>query len=295
MTTLKTCCSLWLALIGSLLILVVAPTHAFRVVPAERPNEYLKWGDSHRAGTGGGVVTWGFVAAGTPGSSYCSNYCGGTSLGALPHFYATPDTDNTTKPITLVGLQPVFQAAFDAWSGVANVQFRYVGVDDSLKAINDPTVTSPMIRIGVWRFKGLIAYLGAGAAFPPGLNGGSGVGHIFINYNVGYQLSIRPENSRLQDFPAGNGLYMTDVYLLALHEIGHVIGLAGSSDPDSVMFHRDSSATLTRTYMWRRPRADDIAGARFLYGPHRLRLGDHALEASSLLGTDQHRYQGSSS
>lgn len=28
----------------------------------------------------------------------------------------------------------------------------------------------------------------------------------------------------------------------------------------------DGSATLRPTYLWRTPRADDIAGARFLYG-----------------------------
>jgi hypothetical protein len=71
---------------------------------------------------------------------------------------------------------------------------------------------------------------------------------------------------------------MTDLYLFALHEIGHVIGLAGSSDPDSVMRSGTTSATLTPTYLWRTPRADDIAGAQFLYGvPHGRQARDSSI------------------
>ena len=255
------------ALTSSLLFMAATSAWDFSVVPTGTPNEYLKWGSSQVAGTAGGVVTWGFVAAGTPGSSYCGNFCDGDSVDALPNFFPAPDRGNMTSPFTLLSLQPVIQAAFDAWSAVADLQFRYVGVDHSLKAINDPSALAPMIRIGIWRFSGLVAYVVAGAAFPPYLNGGSGAGHIFINANVGYQRSVGPHNSRVRDFPAGGGLYLTDVYLLALHEIGHVIGLAGSTDPDSVVRSGGPSATLTPIYLWRTPRADDVAGARFLYGP----------------------------
>jgi hypothetical protein len=41
------------------------------------------------------------------------------------------------------------------------------------------------------------------------------------------------------------------VYLLALHEIGHAIGLGDSGDADSVMCNADpSSASLRRQYLW---------------------------------------------
>jgi hypothetical protein len=189
-------------------------------------------------------------------------------MDALPHFYATPERDNKTTPITLLSLQPVIQAAFDAWSAVADVQFEYVGVDDSLKPINDPAATLPMIRIGIYSFGGLWAYCLPGVAFGAPPNVGSVAGDIFINANVGFQLSMAPEDSAVTPFPAGHGLHMADVYLLALHEFGHAIGLGDSDDRDSVLCGDDpSSAQLRREYLRRKPRADDIAGAQFLYGP----------------------------
>lgn len=244
---------------------------AYEVVPAQRPGEYLKWGDSQQPGTAGGEVTWGFVSAGTPGSVYCGVFCPGESLGELPNFYPDPRRGNMAQPLNIERLQPVFQAAFDAWSAVADIRFRYVGVDASKRAIGHPDSKSPMIRIGIWRHAGLAAHFCAAAAYPPGLHGGPGAGHIFLNANVGYQLSGEPEGSRVQDFPLGGGLHMTDLHLLALRETGHTIGLADSRSADSMMCRGDASATLRPTLMWRAPRPDDIAGARFLYGTARPR------------------------
>lgn len=243
-----------------------ASSCAFEVVSAGSPGEYLKWGASKRAGTSGGEVTWAFVAAGTPGSAHCSPYCPGESLGALPHFYPSPRTDNQTAAMPIEHLQPIFQAAFDAWSAVADVRFRYLGVDDSLAPIEGPAAPVPMIRIGIWRHAGLAAYFCAEVAYPPGLRGSSATAYVFLNANVGYQLSHEAEGSRIDDFPRGGGLHMTDLYLLALRETGHTIGLADSTAAASVMRRGDASATLRPTAMWRSPRADDIAGARFLYG-----------------------------
>lgn len=241
---------------------------AFDVVRRGGADDYVKWGASTRAGTSGGVVTWGFVAAGTPGGGDCGPYCEGKSLDVLPNFYPAPDTSHDRQPIDIERLVPIFDAAFDAWSAEADIRFRYVGIDDSLKRIDDATSTTPMIRIGIWQFGGMCAYFTAGAAFPPRLRSGSNVGRIFINANVGYQMSTAPEGARLQDFPVGGGLHMTDVLVLALHEIGHVIGLAGSDDPDSLMWQpKDPDPALRPTFALHKPRADDAAGARFLYGP----------------------------
>jgi hypothetical protein len=254
------------AVASSLLVLAITRASAYEVVPRGGPNEYLKWGASKAAGTPGGVVTWGFLEAGTPGSAYCSIYCEGLSSSVLPNFYADPRNSNTTSPLALVSLRDVIQSAFDTWSSVADVQFQYVGVDGSLKPINDPTATSPMIRIGAYAFGGFVAYFSAGAAFAPPPNGGSGAGDIFFNTNVGYQIATGPENGLLQDFPVGGGLYMTDVYDLSVHEIGHALGLGSSTDPSAVMWSGLTSPTLTLTYKRHGLSADDIAGARFLYG-----------------------------
>ena len=254
------------AFAASLLVLATTRASAYEVVPKGGPNEYLKWGASKAAGTPGGAVTWSFLDAGTPGSSYCDVYCEGKSLSALPNFYPDPRNSNTTTPLMLVSVKDVIQSAFDTWSSVADVQFQYVGVDSSLRAINDPTATSPMMRIGAYAFGGFVAYFSAGAAFAPPPNGGSGAGDIFFNTNVGYQLATDAENSLLQDFPVGGGLYMSDVYDLSVHEIGHALGLGNSADPSAVMWSGLTSPTLTLAYKRQGLSADDIAGAQFLYG-----------------------------
>lgn len=257
------------AIATSLIALWTTDLSAYEVVHRGGPEEYLKWGTSKHAGTPGGVVTWGFLAEGTPGSAYCRIYCPGKSSAVLPNFYADPQNSNVTTPITLVTVRDVVQAAFDAWSAVADVQFDYVGVDSSLKSINDPAATSPMIRIGAYAFDGLVAYFSAGTGFAPPPNGGTGAGDIFFNTNVGYQLASNAADSTPQQFPTGGGLYMTDLYYLALHEIGHAIGLGASSDTRALMWGGQLSAALQPARGRSVLSDDDIAGARFLYGAAR--------------------------
>lgn len=244
-------------------------TAGFEVASVGEDGEVLKWGGSARPGTSGGLVTWAFVAAGTPGSAGCLPYCARASRDDLPHFHATPLLDHRTTPFALEQLRPVFQEAFAAWARVADLQFRYVGIDATHTPIGQETNDSPMIRIGIWHFEGLSAYFSAGVSFPPALIGSAGHGHILINANVGFQLSDAEEGSRLPDFPAGGGLHLTDLHRMALHEIGHVIGLRGSRDADALMWHGGASATLQPQHQWRGPRPDDVAGARYLYGPAR--------------------------
>lgn len=255
--------------VGACFMLGTGGTVAFEVALTDKPGEYLKWGESKKPGTSGGVVTWGFVPAGTQGGAYCGDFCVGKSLASLPNFYPHPERSNIPQSVELSELRGEFQSAFDAWAAVADLKFEFVGEDRSDKAMSGPTSTAPMIRIGIWKFGGLSAYFTAGAALPPGLRDQSGSGHIFLNSNVGFQRGRVEEGSRLQDFPVGGGLHMTDLYLLALHEVGHVIGLAGSDVPESVMQSGGTSAVLRPMYLRRLPRADDIAGAQFLYGPPR--------------------------
>lgn len=250
--------------------MLVPRAEAFVVAPTGRPGEYLKWGDSLAAGTPGGVVTWGFVAAGTPGSAACGPYCPGASLGELANFYPTPRLDHHQAPLALEDLRADFQAAFDAWSQVADLQFRYLGIDTSRRPVNDDAAGSPMIRIGIFAFGGTWAHCMAAAAFAAPPNLGSIAGDIFLNANVGFQRSDAPEGDALLDFPAGGGLHLSDIRMLALHEIGHAIGLGDSAEPRSVLCGGDaSSASLRRRPAWRTPQADDIAGAQMLYGPPR--------------------------
>jgi hypothetical protein len=230
----------------------------------------LKWGPSAIAGTSGDVVTWGFVSAGTPGGRGCGWYCDGESLDALPHFYPAPGCNNQTQPFPLARLQPIFEAAFDAWSAVADIRFRYVGIDDSRRAPGDPAADEPMIRIGLYRFGGMNAYFVAAGTFAPPPNAGALAGDIFLNANLGYQLpSSAAEECDALSFPVGGGLYLYDLTSLALHETGHAIGLGPSQDPVAVMRHGADDATMGSSRVRRLPRPDDVAGMRFLYGAPR--------------------------
>ena len=67
-------------------LVLTTPAFSYAVNPTGTPGDYSKWGLSNTAGTAGGVVTWGFMAAGTPGSSFCGDACPGTSTLTLPNF-----------------------------------------------------------------------------------------------------------------------------------------------------------------------------------------------------------------
>jgi hypothetical protein len=253
------------------------PLHAFEVVPTDLSPPpvddhapVLKWGPSAIAGTTGGVVTWGFVSEGTPGGRGCGWYCDGDSIGALPHFYPAPGCHNETRSLPLALLQPIFEAAFAAWSAAADIHFRYVGVDASRRAPGDPAAQEPMIRIALYRFGGMNAYFVAGGTFAPPPNAGTLAGDIFLNANVGYQLAgYAGEACDAQSFPAGGGRYLHELASLALHETGHAIGLGGSHDPDAVMNQGEDDAAMGSSRVRHLLRPDDVAGVRFLYGAPR--------------------------
>ena len=244
----------WLACAGA--------AQAYVVIP-EGGNNYNKWGASLAAGTPGGVVTWGFMAAGTPGSAYCADNCPGNSVLSLPNFYADPSHSNATSTLSLLSLQSTLQAAFDKWSAVANVKFQYVGIDNSGLAINNPAATIPMIRVGAFAFNNSFS---AAVGYSPPPNGGTGAGDMLFNTAVGFQLAGGAENSALQLYPAGGGFYMNDINGLALHEIGHTLGLLHSADASTVMCGNPTANCSNLDHVTQQLRADDIAGAQFLYG-----------------------------
>ena len=245
---------------GLLALACAGAAQAYTVIPQGGGN-YNKWPTAGAAGTPGGVVSWGFIAAGTPGSAYCGAACPGNSTLTLPYFYADPANSNTTTPLSLLGLQAPLQAAFDKWSAVANVQFQFVSVDNSGLAINDPAAIIPMVRIGAFAFNGFSGAVG----YSPPPNGGTGAGDLLFNTQVGFQMAGGAEGSALQQFPAGGGFYMNDIKGLALHEIGHTLGLLHSADDTSVMCG-DSANCANLTLVTQQLKSDDIAGAQFLYG-----------------------------
>ena len=249
-------------MVAPTLLACASAAQAFVVIP-EGGDTYNKWGPSAVAGTPGGVVTWGFMAAGTPGSAYCGTACPGSSTLSLPIFYADPANSNNTSSKNLLDLQATLQTAFDAWSAVANVQFVYVGVDSSGLSVNDPAATSPAIRVGAFAFNG--DFSGAVGYSPPP-NGGTGSGDLLFNTNVGFQLASGSEGSALQQYPQGGGFYMNDIKGLALHEIGHTLGLLHTTDGSAVMCGDPTAGCANLDTVTQQLKADDIAGAQFLYG-----------------------------
>lgn len=242
------------------LFIAAAPAGAYEVNPVG--SDFKKWGPSNAGGTPGGIVSWGFMAAGTLGSAYCGNACPGSSTLTLPNFYADPANSNTTTPTSLFDLQGLIQAAFDKWSAVANLQFVYVAGDTQLP-VNDPAAIVPMVRVGAFAFNSnSIAAVG----YSPPPNGGTGSGDLLFNTNVGFQSASGAEGSALRLFPEGGGFYMNDLNGLALHEIGHALGLGHSADDTTVMCGGATPDCLNLTRVTQQLKADDIAGAQFLYG-----------------------------
>ena len=140
-----------------------------------------------------------------------------------------------------VGYLTQIQNAFAAWSAVANIHF--VQIADDGAAFNAATTSSGDIRLGGHVIDGAGGELAHGY-FPP-INGLSAAGDIHFDIAEAWKLGF-----------GGGGL---DIFQVAAHEIGHAIGLDHTTVPNSLMdpYYTEAFAG---------PQADDIAGARFLYG-----------------------------
>lgn len=181
------------------------------------PTSPGKWGPP-AMGTGA-TVTWSIMSAGVTTDA-------GVSV--------------SLDSIMPVGYFDVIQAAFDAWSAVANITFSYV-IDNGV-AFNAGG-TSADIRIGAHLFDGPSGTLAHGY-YPPS-NGTSAAGDIHFDSSETWKIGF-----------GGGGF---DVFQVAAHEIGHAIGLNHTAVPASLMnaFYTEDFSGL---------QADDIAGAQFIYG-----------------------------
>ena len=193
---------------------------------------------------------WGSPVLGTGATVTWSVMGGGVSC-------AAELSGCTTTALTSLlpsGFLGQIQQAFDAWSAVANIDFLQVSDDGA--ALDAPTHAGD-IRIGARSIDGGFGTL-AYAYYPP-LNGVSAAGDIFLdtaeNWTIGFD---------------GQGY---DVFQVLAHEIGHAIGLDHVTDSAALM-----NARYTEDF--RGPQADDIAGARFLYGT---RLAEPVPEPSTLM------------
>ncbi len=164
-------------------------------------------------------VTWSLIPDGTG----CGDDCGGT-ISSLASSMPT-------------GFKAEIERAFNAWESVAGITFSEV--IDSGDPFNAAGAEGD-IRIGGHSFDGANGTLAHGF-FPPA-NGTSSAGDIHFDtaesWNIGSNV---------------------DIFTVALHEIGHAIGLGHSTKVDAVMYPYYGSPVSGL-------HQDDIDGAVYLYG-----------------------------
>jgi hypothetical protein len=214
---------------------------------------YLKWGDNH-AGTVGGIVYWSFIPAGTAGgATYCASACPGTSADSI-NMEISPG--GGFAPVLLTSLEPQIVSMMAQWSAVTGIQYVKLNSDSGVP-INDAAAVPPatgQIRIGVFHFSSG----GGGVGYAPPPNGGTGAGDILFDANSFYQNYPLAEGTAFDRTYAPN-----DFQSLALHELGHAIGLAHPVyDGTCPVMQPDPACD---GYINRQLDPDDIAGAVFLY------------------------------
>lgn len=178
---------------------------------------------------------WGGAAMGTPG--------GVVTYSFMAPGIATDGGASVAAPsVPLATWKTEIAAAFAAWSSIANISF--VEVADSGHAFDAPGASGD-IRIGWHTFDGPSGVLAHG--FYPPANGTTAAGDIHFDAAELWKVAF-----------GGPGF---SIFQVAAHEIGHAIGLDHTGVPASLM-----NPFYTEAFSG--PQADDIAGAKFIYGEH---------------------------
>lgn len=181
---------------------------------------------------------WGPAAMGTGATVTYSFMADGVSCAA--EFVGCTNTSFATLLAGVANWQTAVTQAFAAWSAVANITFQLVADDG---AAFDAATTSGDIRLGSHAFDGAGGTLAHGY-YPP-VNSGSAAGDIHLDAGDAWKNGF-----------GGPGF---DLFQVLAHEIGHTIGLDHTAVPGSLM-----NPFYTEAFSG--PQADDIAGARFIYG-----------------------------
>ncbi len=205
------------------------------------PTSPGKWGPP-AFGTGA-TVTWSLMGDGIS----CSLDFSGCTNSAFSSFLPA-------------GFESAVDAAFDAWSAVADITF--VEIADSGAALDAPGATGDL-RLGGHIFDGVGGVIAHGF-FPP-LNGISGAGDVHLDIKELWKLG-----GETGAIAGGLGF---DVFQVVTHELGHALGLGHVPSNQCAV----SLMCPTYTEAFVGPQADDIAGAQFIYG-----LARHVPEPASL-------------
>ena len=166
----------------------------------------------------------------------------GTSLGGVPsNLQAT-----LNKEVGVGVWEAAFQQAAAWWEDSANINVVWVGDDGVALGTGayqqgDPNMGD--IRIGGFAQNGnTLAF----SLLPPPANGDSSSGDITFNTAVPWTTT------------GGNGGF--DLETIAIHEIGHALGLGHSADPNASMYYAYNGAKTS-------PDGDDAAGIQSIWGP----------------------------
>lgn len=189
-----------------------------------------KWGESKDLGAPGGVVTWSVVAAGTPGVSVFSETTG-SNLAADPFSRTTID------------VIAAIRSSFAEWSAAADIEFLQVKDGGGRIGVG----TNADIRIAFGQIDGAAGRVAAKAFFPP-----FGTDPVAVAGDILFDID---------EFGAANPAFFSNAQNfrnVALHEIGHSIGLGHPDRGGTVMTPDGRTGTLTD---------DDVEGALGIYGP----------------------------
>ncbi|MEZ6071983.1 MAG: matrixin family metalloprotease [Pirellulales bacterium] len=155
------------------------------------------------------------------------------------------------------------QNAMNTWAAAAPITFVGPVTDPNLP-VGDPGAATVDIRIGAFTAVpgSGFSFVGAVGYGPPGndeLFPDSLAGDIMFNIDAGFLVKPGLEDDSVD--PLGN-----DLENLTLHELGHAaIGLGHpDSGPGDVMYVGEGCCDFIN----RELSVDDIAGARFVYGPY---------------------------
>lgn len=179
--------------------------------------------------------TWGEGANVT----YSFDFLGGLDMTAEP----TPGAPSVAMDSGFMpaGWEAEIAAAFNLWASVTDISFSLVA--DSGTAFNAAGATGD-IRITGQTMDGQYGTLAHAYGPPP--NGTSAAGDLHFDAEEIWTI--------------GTGVQI-DLFTVALHEIGHSIGIGHSADPSAVMFPNywyNAGRTL---------HADDINAANAIYDP----------------------------
>lgn len=184
----------------------------------------------------------------------------GTNNGAYVHSNLFSAFNSHSGWTTATWENTIIKAA-ETWAQVANINFDIRTDSGANTGAGNYQQGDPQfgdIRIGGFNFGN--SYLAA-AFLPPSVNNYSLAGDINFNTGAGYNI---------------NTTY--DLYSVALHEIGHALGLSHSTQSSAVLYATYNGVKAGAT-------SDDVAGMQAIYGTRPADAGNNSFATATNLSS----------